>query len=112
MASFFGVACRCISGYVWDVMTNGCIVSAASYTMNCLSIPNLLNLQNVKKPLALVGNRKIIPSSSAIIQNYYLNISSDYAILANNAMACICQSGTCWNSITMRCYNTTFSLQG
>jgi hypothetical protein len=57
----------------------------------------------------LMGNRMIIASASRIIRDYYLNVTSNYAGI--NSIGCICQSGTCWNTLTMRCYNLTFSLQ-
>jgi hypothetical protein len=110
VAAFYGVACQCISGYTWDVMTNACIFSCpiTGCIINCLKIPYVL-VTSPAKSVNLVTVRNIIISSSALIKAFYLIIGSDYTSI--NSMACICQSGMYWNSLTMRCYSGSFNLQ-
>jgi len=110
VAGFFGVACQCISGYIWDVMTNACIVNCPSTgcTINCSKIPYAL-VSSPALPVTSVTVRNIIASVSTTIQTFYLASGSDYSSI--NSMACSCQSGMYWNSITMRCYSLSFNLQ-
>jgi hypothetical protein len=109
VAAFYGVACQCISGYIWDVMTNACIIGCPSTgcTINCGKIPNVITTSALSVSSIVVRN--IIASASTTIQAFYLAAKSDY--ISINSMACVCQSGMYWNSITMRCYSLSFKLQ-
>jgi len=109
VAGFFGVACQCVAGYIWDVMTNTCIVSCPSTgcTITCNKI-SYTSLTLAALPVTSVTVRNIVASASATIQAFYLAAGSDYSSI--NSMACPCSSGMYWNSITMRCYSLSFNL--
>jgi len=52
--TYGGIACGCVDGYIWDVMTNACILPCIgnnTICMNCKIIPN-----TNKTKAAIVGN--------------------------------------------------------
>jgi hypothetical protein len=55
----YGVACQCVTGYIWDVMTNTCI-------FNCTSIGCTIHCGNIFN--VLIGS-KAVAVSSVLVRN-------------------------------------------
>lgn len=53
--TFGGIACGCIAGYLWDIMTNTCIRTCTLASINCM---NCNKIPNVNTKTSIVGNSK------------------------------------------------------
>jgi hypothetical protein len=106
IAGYYGVACACATGYIWDVMTNACISKcpSAGCTMNCASIPNVANTTPV---LASSITARNLPGGASM-KNFYLTAGSNHASISSTACQCI--SGFSWDSLRLRCYNSNINL--
>lgn len=102
---YYGVACRCVGGYAWDVMTNTCIRLSTTYTMTCSSIPNVVP-NSVAVPVIQVAVRNI--AGGADIQTLYSYAGTNYFAISSSA--CRCNSGFSWDSYRLRCYSNIISL--
>jgi len=104
----YGVACKCVSGYFWDAMTNTCIVNciSAGCTMNCGSIPNVLT-GSVAVAVSSISVRNI--PGGLTISAFYTTVGSNYASISS--MACQCSLGYSWDSLRLRCYSNSINLQ-
>jgi len=69
------VGCSCSTGYIWDVMTNGCIKTCSpNCVMNCNAIPN------TQKKAAVTGDSTTYHNITGgeAVKTYYLSINSNY----------------------------------
>jgi len=105
MAGYYGVACRCVGGYIWDVMTNTCIRLSSTYTMTCSSIPDVL-ANSASLPVSQVAVRNLAGGSD--IQTLYSYAGTNYFSISSNA--CPCSSGFSWDSYRLRCFSNIISL--
>lgn len=100
----YGLACACKPGYIWDVMTNGCIPACKDdeCNMNCAIIPFL----------QFGGNEALtaVPVSSVNVKNFtggdvfsimYKSSKSNYLQISD--MACPCAAGFSWDVNRLRC---------
>jgi hypothetical protein len=106
VTGYYGVACKCVTNYMWDVMTNACIkiCTSTSCTMDCTKIPNLKNTSSVN--LSTVSQKNLAGGST--IANFYLSVTSNYKNISS--LACQCTAGYSWDSVRYRCYKTFISL--
>jgi len=105
--SNYVVACKCLTGYIWDVMTNACILACTSVTctMNCSKIPNV-----VTGGVAAAGNttkyRNIVGGD--LLATNYINAGSNYNYIST--LACPCVSGYSWDGKRLRCFSNQINL--
>jgi hypothetical protein len=123
VAGYYGVACKCATGYIWDVMTNACIANCPSTgcTMNCANIPNVVTGSAAISisPVSSSASASLVGSTAATIirnlpggtsiQAFYVSAGSNYANISS--MACKCNSGYSWDNLRLRCYSNSISLQ-
>lgn len=98
------IACSCKPLYIWDVMTNACILrtvcSSSSCKMNCLKIPNVITTA-----LAATGDpnsyRNVIGGD--IVKQNYQDSLSNFDLISDKA--CTCKTAFSWDGNRLRCFS-------
>jgi hypothetical protein len=107
VGGYYGVVCKCKSGYIWDVSSNACIknCSGISCILRCNNLPNTVQGTS-PLPVSMVAVR-IIPGGDTI-KNFYNSVPSNYVNLSTQA--CQCNPGYSWDTSRLRCFNNNISL--
>jgi hypothetical protein len=95
------LACKCKSGYVWDVMTLTCITDCTSNSAACMScnFPEAsgsaiaLNSATAKQ---LTGSKTVLAAVKLSYTNY----------AAISSYQCPCVTGFSWDSVRLRCFDS------
>jgi hypothetical protein len=92
-------ACLCSTGYMWDVMTQTCILSSTCSTAStsCMKCPS--------------GTASTLNKASAhnltegvVVQNLLNGTFTNYNLI--KGYQCSCSAGYSWDSYRLRCYTT------
>lgn len=94
------MACQCTTNYIWDAMTQTCILTSLCLTPS----PSCMNCGVGLNAAILIPSSSRNLSQGATIQQMLNGSFTNYNILS--AYQCPCAASTNWDALRLRCFDS------
>lgn len=106
------VACVCVTGYVWDVITQSCVEACAANDYTCLACADIPNTDGTDAVLAssLPASSRIAVAGADTIKALLSNtaIPTNYPKLLSR-FQCGCNENFLWDPVHLQCVSSTLN---